>query len=118
MSQHSRFGAVIRSVIHLRIALEQIRDSPKDRKENPKWVEAIPDSEAFDLLEKVVPFLTKFESVSEYLSADKHITIAFCLSQLTYLSHTLFSVKTTAKGEANRPIRELAGVIFKFHLKS
>jgi hypothetical protein len=33
------------------------------------------------------------------------------------LSHTLFSVKTTTKGEANRPIRELAEVIIEWYLK-
>jgi hypothetical protein len=104
---------MIRSVIHLRVPLELIRDSPKDRKENFKLVDAIPDAEDFDLLEKVVPLLSKFEAVSEFLSADQHITIAYCLSKLTYLSHTLFSVKTTTKGEANRPIRELAEVIIE-----
>ena len=108
---------MIRSVIHLRIPLELIRDSPKDRKENLKLVDAIPDAEDFDLLGKVVPLLSKFEAVSEFLSADQHITIAYCLSKLTYLSHTLFSVKTTTKGEANRPIRELAEVIIELHFK-
>ena len=52
---------MIRSVIHLRVPLELIRDSPKDRKENFKLVDAIPDAEDFDLLEKVVPLLSKFE---------------------------------------------------------
>ena len=102
---------MIKSIIHLRIPLELIRVNPMDRKENSKLTSAIPDAEDFDLLEKVVPLLSKFEAVSEFLSSDQHITIAYCLSKLTYLSLALFSVKTTTKGEANRTLRELAEVI-------
>ena len=94
--------------------MELIRDSSRDRRENPKLVEAIPEAEHFNLLNKVVPNLAKFESTSEFFSAEQHITITLVLSKLTFLSQSLFSLKIKKVAEEDRPVRELAEVKIDF----
>ena len=87
------------------IPLELIRTNPRDRRENPKLVEAIPETEDFDLLNKVVAVLSKCQFVSGFFSAEQHITITFVLSKLTFLSHSLFSLKIEKTTEQDSPVQ-------------
>ena len=80
---------MIRSIIHLQIPLESIKENPRDIKENPKLVEAIPEPEDFEILKNLVPILNKFESISQALSADQKPTICFVVPKLHFINKFL-----------------------------
>ena len=83
---------MIRSIIHLQIPLESIKENPRDIKENPKLVDAIPDPEDFEILKTIVPILAKFESISQTLSADKNPTICLVVPKLHFINKFLQSM--------------------------
>ena len=101
---------MMRSILHLQLPLEAIKDNARDARDNPKLVELIPEQADFELLAKIVPLLTKFEAVSEHLSADQRPSISFVVPKLHYIQSHLFSLKVKKTDPEDRPLRELAEV--------
>ena len=58
----------------------------------------VPESEDFDLVDSIIPILTKFESVSEALSGEKYPTMCMVIMKLYFIPHTLV---TEAKKAGN-----------------
>lgn len=83
---------MIRSINHLQTPLESIKENPKDIKENAKLVELIPEPEDFEILKKVAPILSKFESISQSLSADQTPTICYVVPKLHFITRFLTSM--------------------------
>ena len=105
---------MIRSIIHLQIPLESIKENPRDIKENPKLVDAIPDREDFEILKNIVPILAKFESISQTLSADKNPTICLVVPKLHFINKFLQSMLN--RRDQAESVKDLCQVEFDFSL--
>ena len=64
---------MIRSVLKMRAALEEIRDDNSDTLH-----EKIPTKEQFDQLGEIEPILSTFKTVSEFWSCDKEPSLHLC----------------------------------------
>ncbi len=84
---------MMRSICQLRPALENIRDDDRAKPDCPKLMEIIPTEEQFNLVETIIPILTKFETLSDFMSGDKYPTVCHVISKLSFLINYLVSVK-------------------------
>ena len=78
---------MMRSVIQMRSALEEIKDST--RATEVKLQELIPESFEFDVIETIIPVLTKFEAVSTFMQSETIPTICHVMVKLCFLQLTL-----------------------------
>jgi hypothetical protein len=86
------------SILQLKPALENIRDDDRAKPNCPKLIEIIPTEEQFNLIETIVPILTKFETLSDFMSGDKYPTLCHIVSKLSFLNNYLVSVKIKKTG--------------------
>ena len=108
---------MIRSILHLQLPLEAIKESPNAAKEYPKLVEAIPDPEDFEVLSKIVPVLSKFESISQTLSSDQHPSLPYVIPKIHFLHNHLFSIKVKRDSHEDKPLNDLVKVEIIYILK-
>ena len=68
---------MMRSVVQLRPALEAVKDCTH-RSTDTRLQDLIPSFDDFDLIESIVPILTKFESVSDFIQKlNRILTLSF-----------------------------------------
>ena len=101
---------MIRSILHLQIPLEAIKESPNAAKDYPKLGAAIPETEDFEVLAKIVPVLSKFENISQTLSSDLQPTLPYVIPKIHFLHNHLFSIKVKRDSPEDRPLNELVQV--------
>ena len=78
---------MMKSVIQMRSALEEIKEST--RSTEVKLQELIPESDDFDLIETIIPILTKFEAVSDFMQSETYPTICHVMVKLCFLQLSL-----------------------------
>jgi hypothetical protein len=96
---------MLRSIVDLKPALDSIRDDPSPRHDCPKLQAMIPTDAQFQLIQSIIPVLTKFEALTDFMSGDKYPTICHVISKLSFLNNYLESTKIKRRGT---PAAELA----------
>ena len=79
---------MMRSVLQLRPALEAVKECTH-RSTDARLQYLVPEKEEFELLESIVPILTKFEAVSDFMSGESYPTVCHVLVKICFLQLTL-----------------------------
>ena len=79
---------MMRSIIQLRPALEAVKECTH-KSTDSRLQDLIPDSEHFDLIESLIPILTKFESVSDFMSGENYPTICHVMVKICFLQMSM-----------------------------
>ena len=95
---------MLRSIFALRSALESIRDNEIPKLDCISLVAIIPTEEQFNLVQSIIPVLTKIEALTEFMSGDNYPTICHVISKLSFLHNFLESTKSKNRGT---PVAEL-----------
>ncbi len=88
---------MIRSILQLRPALEAIKMASA-RSTAVGLIELMPETEDFELLDSIIPILTKFEEVSIFMSAEKYPTICWIVQKVYFLQNQLSSTIAKSQG--------------------
>jgi hypothetical protein len=95
---------MIRSIVQLRPALEAIRIASA-RSTAQGLIDLMPDTEDFQLLESIIPILTKFEEVSIFMSGEKYPTICWIIQKVYFLQNLLSSTIAKKSGVEDDSLR-------------
>lgn len=79
---------MMKSVVQLRPALEAVRECTH-KSTDSRLQELIPEQEDFDLVDCIIPILSKFESVSEFMSGEKYPTICHVMVKICFLQMSM-----------------------------
>jgi hypothetical protein len=86
---------MIKSVLKMRVALEEIRDDNSD-----SLHEKIPTKEQFEQLAEIEPLLSAFKTVSEYWSCDKEPSLHLCCYMIYNLVCKIAKLKNESSDES------------------
>lgn len=95
---------MIRSIVQIRAALEAIKMA-SSRSTPIALIELIPEVEDFELMESIIPILTKFEEVSMFMSSEKIPTICWIIQKVSFLQSMLQSTIKKNQGTDGDSIR-------------
>ena len=79
---------MMKSVVQLRPALEAVRECTH-KSTDSRLQELIPEQEDFDLVDCIIPILSKFESVSEFMSGENYPTICHVMVKICFLQMSM-----------------------------
>ena len=79
---------MMRSIVQLRPALEAVKDCTREFTD-PELQELIPHPEDFQLIESIIPVLSKFEAVLDFMRGEKTPTICYVMLKIWYLQTQL-----------------------------
>ena len=85
---------MMKSVIQLRPALEAVKECTH-KSTDSRLQEIIPEQEDFDLIDSIIPILSKFESVSEFMSGETYPTICHVMVKICFLQMSLKKIIDT-----------------------
>ena len=79
---------MMRSVVQLKPALEAIKECTH-RSTAKNLQELIPESFHFDIIESIIPILTKFETVCDFMQSETYPTICHVMVKICFLQLSL-----------------------------
>ena len=79
---------LMRAIVQLRPALEAVKDCTREFTD-PELQELIPHPEDFQLIESIIPVLSKFEAVLDFMRGEKTPTICYVMLKIWYLQTQL-----------------------------
>ena len=94
---------MMRSIVKMRVPLESIRDSG-NTKTPSALMECIPSTDEFDIVERLLPILTIFEGITDFMQSETYPAIAFVCSKLQWLKKKLCDMCTVARTEDDQPL--------------
>ena len=101
---------MMRSVIQLRPALEAIKDCTH-RSTDSRLQALIPESHDLDMIETIIPILSKFETVSEFMQSESYPTICHVMVKLCFLQ---LSMKKIVDGSIDgSPLHDLCAHMYQ-----
>ena len=103
---------MMRSVVQLRPALEAVKDCTH-RSTDTRLQDLIPSFDDFDLIESIVPILTKFESVSDFMSGETYPTICHVMVKLCFLDMSLKKTIEVSQGLDDDSLRAMCANMIK-----
>jgi hypothetical protein len=104
---------MMRSVLQLRPALEAVKECTH-RSTDARLQYLVPEKEEFELLESIVPILTKFEAVSDFMSGESYPTICHVMVKICFLQLTLKkAIETDNQGLEDDSLREMCANMAK-----
>ena len=79
---------MMKSVIQMRSALEAIKECTH-RSTDSRLQDLIPENRDFDIIETIIPILSKFEGVSDFMQSESYPTICHVMVKLCFLQMSL-----------------------------
>ena len=96
---------MMRSIVKMRVPLESIRDSG-NTKTPAALMECIPSSDEFNIVERLLPGLTIFEGITDFMQSETYPAIAFVCSKLQWLKKNLCDKCTLARNQDDLPLHQ------------
>ena len=103
---------MMKSVIQLRPALEAVKECTH-KSTDSRLQEIIPEQEDFDLIDSIIPILSKFESVSEFMSGETYPTICHVMVKICFLQMSLKKIIDTPQPLDDASLAELCANMAK-----
>lgn len=94
---------MMRSVLKMRMPLESLRDSGNS-KTPAALMECIPSTEEFELVERLLPILTVFEEITDFMQSETYPAIGYVCSKLQWLRKKLCDSCTLARNGDDQPL--------------
>ena len=79
---------MMKSVIQMRSALEAIKECTH-RSTDSRLQDLIPENRDLDIIETIIPILSKFEGVSDFMQSESYPTICHVMVKLCFLQMSL-----------------------------
>lgn len=97
---------MIKSVLQLQQALERVKECTH-RSTDSRLQALVPERDDFELLQSIVPILSKFEAVSDFMSAETYPTICHVMVKVCFLQMSLKKAIETNQGLDDDSLREM-----------
>ena len=91
-------------------ALEAIKECTH-RSTDKRLQDLVPDRNHFDIIESIIPILTKFEKVCDIMQSESYPTICHVMVKICFLQLSL--KKSIESSEEISPLNQLSSNMFK-----